>query len=194
MIDKAQKRVLIVSSVDKGFEEILSNLDEAKFSPVERAISAADARRRLSTSTWDIVFVNSPLSDESGIELSAHAAEDQYAGIILLVKAEFYDLVCRKVENFGVLVLQKPVICSSFHQALKLAVATRERLRNAEKRNEGLRKKMEEIRTVTRAKWLLIEKLGLSEPEAHRFIEKQAMDMRQTRQEIAEILIRTYEN
>ena len=52
--------------------------------------------------------------------------------------------------------------------------------------------KMEEIRLVNRAKWLLIECLSMSEAEAHRYIEKQAMDRCVTRREIARGIIQTY--
>mgnify|MGYP001534993779 FL=1 len=53
---------------------------------------------------------------------------------------------------------------------------------------------MDELKTVNRAKWLLIGKLGMNEADAHRYIEKLAMDTRQTRREIAESVIKTYEN
>ena len=53
---------------------------------------------------------------------------------------------------------------------------------------------MYEIQLINRAKLLLIEKLGKSESEAHRFIEKQAMDLRKTKKEVAESIIGTYDN
>ena len=51
---------------------------------------------------------------------------------------------------------------------------------------------MEEIRIVNKAKWALIENLKMSEEDAHRYIEKQAMDERTTKRIIAENIIRTY--
>ena len=52
--------------------------------------------------------------------------------------------------------------------------------------------KIKEIRLVNRAKWLLIECLNMTEAEAHRYIEKQAMDLRFSRREAAESIIKTY--
>ena len=52
---------------------------------------------------------------------------------------------------------------------------------------------MADIRMVNRAKWLLIDNLGMSEKDAHHYIEKRAMDSRQTRREVAEGIIRTYD-
>ena len=51
---------------------------------------------------------------------------------------------------------------------------------------------MEEIRLVNRAKFLLMQKLKLSEPEAHRYIEKEAMNRSLRKKAIAEGIIRTY--
>ena len=51
---------------------------------------------------------------------------------------------------------------------------------------------MAEIRLVNKAKWLLISQLSMSEPEAHRYIEKQAMDRRLPKLEIAEEILASY--
>ena len=51
---------------------------------------------------------------------------------------------------------------------------------------------MEEIRLVNHAKWLLISEVKMAEPDAHHYIEKQAMDRCISKREIAEEIIRTY--
>ena len=56
----------------------------------------------------------------------------------------------------------------------------------------SVEEKMEEIRLVNRAKWLLIEQLKMTESDAHRYIEKQAMDRCVSRREIAQNIIRIY--
>ena len=61
-----------------------------------------------------------------------------------------------------------------------------------EQKTASIEEKMEEIRIVNRAKWLLIEELKMSEKEAHRYIEKQAMDRCVTRRVIAEKILSTY--
>ena len=52
---------------------------------------------------------------------------------------------------------------------------------------------MTDIRTINRAKWLLIEQLRMTESEAHYYIERQAMDTRLSRREVAENIIRSYD-
>ena len=56
------------------------------------------------------------------------------------------------------------------------------------------RKKIEEIRIVDRAKLILIQVLKMTEPQAQHYIEKQSMDLRQTRLTTAESILRTYES
>lgn len=51
---------------------------------------------------------------------------------------------------------------------------------------------MAEIRVVNRAKWILITELKMSEPDAHRYIEKQSMDQCISKRQIAEEIIKTY--
>ena len=57
-----------------------------------------------------------------------------------------------------------------------------------EQKTATLEEKMEEIRLVNRAKWILIDQLKMTENEAHKFIERQAMDRCVTRRTIAENL------
>ena len=77
-------------------------------------------------------------------------------------------------------------------QSVQMLCSTRERLRIMEKKNASVEEKIEEIRIVNRAKCLLIEQLKMTESEAHRYIEKQAMDRCVTRRVIAENIILTY--
>ena len=62
-----------------------------------------------------------------------------------------------------------------------------------EEKQTAVEEKIDEIRLVNRAKWLLIECLGMTEPEAHRYIEKQSMDRRVSKREVAQAVIKTYQ-
>ena len=61
-----------------------------------------------------------------------------------------------------------------------------------EKKTLSLEDKMQEIRIINRAKWILISELKMTEADSHRYIEKQAMDRCVSKREIAEGIIRTY--
>ncbi len=153
------------------------------------AASGAEARRVLVNGMFDLVLVNTPLPDEFGHEMAQTAAHDTLAGVILLAKAEIADSVAEKVEDDGVLVVPKPLSRVLFMQALRLMRAARQRLTGLQSENRRLQQRIEDIRTVDRAKCLLIECCAMSEPEAHAYIEQQAMKRRRTKREIAESII-----
>lgn len=112
--------------------------------------------------------------------------------VLLLVKADMYADIHSKVADQGVFTLAKPTSAQVLHQALDWMAAARERLRRMEKKAITVEEKMEEIRLINRAKWLLIENLSMTETDAHRYIEKQAMDRCITRREVTEGIIKTY--
>ena len=80
-----------------------------------------------------------------------------------------------------------------FWSALKLAKVAQRRITMAQKENVKLQQKLESLKTISRAKCLLISYMGMSEEEAHKYIERQAMDLRLTRLEVAKEIVRTYE-
>lgn len=187
------EKALIVSSNGKS-GELLLELLKPQIVTLSLSLSGSEARRCLIDNSYDLIVVNTPLKDEFGHELALQAAGSSTAGILLLVKAEMADEISAKVEDYGVFVISKPISRAFFYQSLKLVEASRRRLLELKSENITLQKKIEEIRLVDRAKCVLIQYLKLSEPQAHRYIEKQAMDMRQTRREIAEQILKTYES
>ena len=60
--------------------------------------------------------------------------------------------------------------------------------------NADLLRRMDALRTIDRAKYLLMQYLGMSEAQAHRYIERQAMNLRVSKKVIAEHIRKTYDN
>ena len=184
--------VLVVSSAEKFVKPMLEMLPEKMFDPIMTATDATQARRKLLENDFDIVIVNSPLKDEFGTRLALDICSKSSAGVLLFVKAEHYADITAKVMPYGVLTISKPTSSSMIAQSVQMLCSTRERLRIMEKKNASVEEKIEEIRIVNRAKCLLIEQLKMTESEAHRYIEKQAMGRCVTRRVIAENIILTY--
>ena len=183
---------LVVSSSTKFNDSISPILSSSRCFPVTFADSVASAKRLTVESQYDFVIINSPLSDETGSKFAIDISSGKNTVPLLLVKAELYAEIQGKVIPYGVFTLAKPTSSSSMIQALDFMVSTRERLRNLERKTVSIEKKMEEIRLVNRAKWMLIDNLKMSEPDAHRYIEKLAMDTCTDRCEIAKEIIKTY--
>ena len=185
--------VLAVSASLKFVETLRTLLPEGRYGPVTVLHDAAAARRALAENSYDLVLINTPLPDEFGTRLALDACESSSAGVLLLVKVEHCPDIEAQVSAHGVLTLAKPTSAQLFAQTLRLLCITRERLRGMEKKAVTLQEKMGEIRLVNRAKWLLIEELKMTEQEAHRYIEKQAMDRCVTRRAVAEQILSTYQ-
>ena len=192
LFDREELSILVVSASDKTYD-IFDDLTKDRFhSDIYRASSISEAKRMTLLQDFDIVVINAPLKDESGIDFAVNTATENATGVLLLINNEYYEQVLDKVMAYGVLTVSKPISRQVLYESFNLLVATNSRIKKVEKKNEKLTAKMEEVRIVNRAKWILIENLGLSEEEAHRIIEKQAMDERQSKREVAETIIRTY--
>lgn len=189
---KMKYHVLIVSSSDKIHDYITDLLPPNEYDRVIRVHDAGEARRNMLNSSADIVIINTPLPDEFGIDLALDLS-DGIAGVMLLVKNELRDQTCYKVEDSGVLTIGKPSNKQIIYSGVKLLTAMNAKLVKMERKNKTLQEKMADIRTVNRAKWLLIDNLNMTEKDAHYYIEKQAMDTRLSRREVAENIIRTYD-
>ena len=185
--------VLIVSSSQKGKEFLTGLLAECGFLQPAFAANGGEARRLLLEQNFDLVVINAPLQDEFGHELAISLTGTTDSGILLMVKAELLDAVSAKAEDYGVFVIPKPLGKQLFFQSVKLVKASRKRVLGLRQENGLLQQKIEEMRLIDRAKCTLVQYLGFTEPQAHRYLEKQAMDLRVTRREIAEQILRTYE-
>ena len=185
-------RVLIAGANDRTFDSLRELLPPDSYEAPLRAGSAGEAKRMLLETDVALVILNAPLRDEFGTQLALNLAQDNLC-VLMLVPAESFDAVCYKVEDEGILTLSKPVSRNGLLGAIKLLTAMRGKLRKLDRQNQALQEKMQDIRTVNRAKWLLIEIKRMTENEAHYYIEKQAMDMRLSRREVAENIIRTYD-
>ena len=188
------ENALIVSSTDAGIKALFDLLKDLRLQDVQFAMNGGEGRRRLVGKDYSLAVINTPLRDEFGSDLACHIAENTTAGVVLLVKAEHAAEINAKVEASGVFVLEKPLSRRMFQYTMRMMEAMERRLQLLKKENLRLQNKIEETRLVDRAKLVLMECLKMSEENAHYYIEHQAMNMRCTKKEIAQSIIRTYKN
>lgn len=185
-------KVLVVGANDKTFALLQTLLPGSSYDPPLRAGSAGEAKRMALDYAVDIAILNAPMRDEFGTQLALNLARDN-VGVLLLVPGESFDGVRDQVEDEGVMALAKPLTRQTLEMGLHMITALRGKLLQMDRRNRALQEKMTDIRTINRAKWLLIEQLRMTESEAHYYIERQAMDTRLSRREVAENIIRSYD-
>lgn len=184
--------ILIVSATDKFTSAFADLLPETRYSPIHTAASVNAAERILAEKTFDFVIINAPLPDDIGIRFAIDTSTSKQSAVLLLVKSDVHAGIHDKVAEYGVFTLSKPTSKPTMIHALNWMESARERLRQFEKKSLSIKEKMAEIRLVNKAKWILISELKMNEPDAHRYIEKQAMDRCITKQTIAEEIIKTY--
>lgn len=184
--------ILIVSATDSFTSAFSGLLPESRYSPVRTVTNISSAKRAVTERSFDFVIVNSPLPDDVGTRFAIDICTSKQSVVLLLTKAELHPGIHDKVAEYGVFTLPKPTSKPILTQALNWMESMRERLRQFEQKTISIEEKMAEIRIVNKAKWLLISELKMSEPDAHRYIEKQAMDQCVPRKHIAENIIRTY--
>lgn len=184
--------LLIVSSSKTFNTSFLALLAQKDYSPIDIVHSISHARRKISERAYDLVIINTPLPDDFGSKFAVDISDSKHTVAVLLVRNDIYDETYAKVLNHGVLTLRKPTTPTIMNQALDWMRAISKRLGQFEKKTLTLEEKMSEIRIVNRAKWALIDSCEMTEADAHRYIEKQAMDRCVTRREIAEGILQTY--
>jgi len=188
------ENALLVSSSEKDAVLFTGFLKAASINQVTSLQTCDSARRLIQKQDFDLIIVDSPLLDESGEDFSRQAAAKGVSQVLLMVRSESFDSVSAACEDDGVLTIAKPVDKSLLWSALSLAKSVQNRVKRIQAENTQIKQKIEDIRIIDRAKWILISSMKMSEQEAHRYIEKQAMDLRSSRRFVAEGILKRYEN
>lgn len=184
--------VLVVSSASSFCKAMASMLPKVSFQPPVSVPTIAAARRAVAERGFDFVIINAPVKDDLGLRFAIDSSTSHHALVLLLIPNEIHGDVYAKVGEYGVFTLPKPMGKQAMDNALRWLLTAKRKLSGAEKKTTKMEDKMEEIRLVNKAKWLLISKEGMLEPEAHHFLEKEAMDRCISKKAVAEEIIRKY--
>ena len=183
---------LIVSAGNNANEYLARHIAELGYTRPTIVASGGEARRRMDTNDFEVVIINTPLPDEFGHELCITAVEQTDAGVVFLVKAAQAEQLLAPLNEQGVLLLSKPFTTPLFLQAMHMAAAGNHRLQRLRQENARLQDKIGQLRLISRAKCCLVEHAHMTEAEAHRYLEKQAMDTRRDRAEVAQEVLEEY--
>ena len=181
--------MLIVSAAESFAALVRNSLPGGKFTVTEYRKSAAAARRCILERFFDIVVINCPLPDELGLDLAMDLAENSQAGILVVVPSEIYEEVLDHVTDQGILAIAKPAPHGRIGTAVRFLMAIQNKRFILEQKAAAAKDKLEELRIVSRAKIVLVEKKHLTEEEAHRYIGRAAMNNGISRRRAAENIL-----
>lgn len=181
---------LIVAASQTSYAAI-KQIVENVFSSVSFAGSMAEAKQKASTGACDIIIINTPIADEFGVNSAIDiVTRFPFINVMVLVKADLYDKVAYKVRGNGIFVLSRPLRGQTLIEGARIMVSMHGRLLQLQNDNLRLKRRLDEMTLVTRAKCLLIEKKHMSEEESHYYLERRAMDGSKSKKEVAQEIIR----
>lgn len=183
---------LLVSKPTQAVKTLCALMEENSYIVGDVVADSKSAQELACDTKYDVVVINAPIEDENGVELAVNISRNTVCGVILLVQADKASYIGKKVIDYGVVVVSKPINRMLFKQSLGVVRAAKKRYAGLSEENERLKSSLEEVKIINRAKFLLMQYLSLSEDRAHKYIEKQAMDMRISRVEVARQILRTY--
>lgn len=184
---------MLITNSEKNKESMVGFLHNSDFKNVTAVNSGSQARRLLSQKEYAVCIIDTPLSDEFGHELAIFVVQKFSCGSIIIVKNDIEDDISSKLEDYGIIVISKPLNPQLLYKMIKLSITSCKRIFDINSENIKLHIKLEEMKIIDRAKCTLIEKLKMTETQAHRYIEKQAMDLRITKKIVSENILKTYE-
>ena len=187
------EHVVIVSQSDRNTDIIITILKKLPCREISFAKTLGEARMMSFDYDIDLYIIFSPVDNKSGEDLAKELTSNGVSQVIMIVNNDNYDYLASSVSRYGVLVVPSPVQKEIFWVTLKLASATIARLQGFQKINNKLTQKIEDIRIIDRAKCLLISHLSMNEKDAHKYIEKKAMDIRTSKRMVAETILKNYE-
>lgn len=148
-----------------------------------------DAVRLVALHRPDVTVLAFGLGDGDGVEAARQVMSASPSALVLLTSRTDTDVAAQAAAVGIVGFLVKPLRPRELGPTLDFAVSRFRDLEAVRKENRDLKRKLEARRLIDRAKTLLIERLNLTEPEAHRRIQKAAMDTRRTMVDVAQSVL-----
>ncbi len=187
--DGAKTRVVVAE------DEVLIRLDLVEMlteEGYEVVGQAGDGEAAVSLATElkpDLVVMDVKMPKMDGISAAEQIATGRIAAVVMLTAFSQRELVDRARQAGAMAYVVKPFSKSDLVPAIEIARARFAEIQAVEAEVSDLNERLESRKAVDRAKGLLQTGLGLSEPEAFRWIQKTAMDLRKSMREVSEGVI-----
>jgi Response regulator with putative antiterminator output domain len=172
--DESLIRIDIVETLrDHGFEVIAEAADG------EKAVALAEELRP------DLVVMDVKMPLMDGISAAEILTKRKIAPVVLLTAFSQRELVERASEAGALAYVVKPFTPSDLIPAIDIALGRYAQIQALEDEVADMSERLETRKILDRAKGILNNTMGLTEPEAFRWIQKASMDRRLTMKEVA---------
>jgi response regulator NasT len=180
------RRVLIAEDEALIRMDLAEMLGEQGYDVVGQAADGARAVELAEELRPDLVILDVKMPVLDGIAAAERIAGRRIAPVVILTAFSQRELVERARDAGAMAYLVKPFAPNDLVPAIEMAVSRFTELQALEQEVAGLQDRLETRKVVERAKAVLQSELGLSEPDAFRWIQKTAMDLRRSMREVAD--------
>lgn len=144
------------------------------------------------TKNISVIIMNTPLSDGLGLDFAIECANRKFYAVLMFTKDELFRQIKERLAPFEIFTLSEKTDSDTLSQALLVLISTAKKLSKLTDENDEQDSKARELKFISRAKMILIGSFGMNEEQAHKYIERRAMESRKTRKAIAESIINSY--
>jgi len=186
---QARKRVVIAEDEALIRMDLAEMLQEEGYEVVGQAGNGEDAVKLAAEHRPDLVILDVKMPVLDGISAAERIGAEKIAPVLMLTAFSQRELVERARDAGAMAYLVKPFSKADLVPAIEMATSRYEELRALENEVADLAARFETRKLVDRAKGLLQVQLGMTEPEAFRWIQKTSMDRRLTMREVAQAVV-----
>ncbi len=183
------RRVVVAEDETLIRLDIVETLKEAGYDVVGEAPDGETAVRLVGELEPDVVVMDVKMPGMDGITAAEKIMEDRTCAVVMLTAFSQTELVERARDAGAMAYVVKPFTTADLLPALEIAISRFQEINSLEAEIADLNERFETRKRVDRAKGLLMTKMGLTEPEAFRWIQKTSMDRRLTMREVADAVI-----
>ncbi|BFL88912.1 response regulator [Cutibacterium avidum] len=193
-VEKEHPRVVVAEDEALIRLDLVELLEEHGYEIVGQASDGEEAVRLANELEPDLVVMDVKMPKMDGITAADKIAEDRICAVVMLTAFSQRDLIKRAKEAGAMAYVVKPFDASDVIPAIEIAMARFAEIRGVEDEVIDLEERLESRKIVDQAKGILQTSLDLTEPEAFRWIQKTAMDLRKSMREVAQGVIDHAEN
>ncbi|RWZ51739.1 response regulator [Labedella phragmitis] len=185
----APRRVVVAEDESLIRLDIVEILRDNGFEVVGEAGDGETAVALATELRPDLVVMDVRMPQLDGIAAARRITEAQIAPVVLLTAFSQKELVEQAADAGALAYVVKPFTPNDLLPAIEIALSRYQQIITLEAEVADMVERFETRKLVDRAKGLLNEKMGLSEPEAFRWIQKASMDRRLTMHDVAQAII-----